>query len=246
MLNFDMLSLQDGNGFITSDGIKFRHPKITDISKLTEDIYIWWMFSWVRNKYDLIHQLWINNVDFENITNDEIIIGAVESNPKLFIDILMYFTNIIGAELKYNQEYEMNLIYYNTKENLSLRPILPNIMDEIALFIRTIHEFKNSERRIFASQSDKKRILDNEVEDLKFNEKFNRNKLGYVSTMRRALVIYNKRTWEYTSSLFIYQLITEFNGINKLEDSNRLYNGIYSGTVNYDKINKKMLDWINN
>jgi len=241
----DTLALQDGDDFKTSDGIIFRHPKVSDVKFMGEQTYIWWMFSWLYNQHDLMHQLWFSGVDYETITKDEIFISTVKNNQDVFFSIFKYFTNVTGLTMKYNEEYEMELLYFNTNEDLTLRCITPFVMDEISSFIKKIHNFKNSIPRKFGSNADKGKILEYEIEEMKRDMKNDINNLGYISGMKQALVIYNARTWEYVSNLYIYQLVSEVNGINKLEESKRLYQGIYAGTVDYSKIDKKLLNWVN-
>lgn len=245
-MKLNLLSLQDGEDFITSNGIVFRHPTVSDVKAIGENLYLWWMFSWLYTPSDLMHQLWISGIDYEKITKDELFLMSIKSDFQLFVFLLKYFTDIVGAELTYNEEYEMELIYFNTKEDLELRCLYPNVMDEISYFIKTIHYYKNSIPRSFATYEDKKKILDYEIEELNFySRKKEEFELGYISSMKQALVVYNARTWEYVSSLYIYQLVSEMSGINKLEESRRLYQGIYAGTIDYSKLDKKLLNWIN-
>lgn len=244
-MEINFLSLQDGDDFSTFNGIIFRQPTVSDVKFLGESLYFWWMNSWCNTPYDLIHDLWKQGIDFEKITKEELFIDNVKNNHKIFMNIFSFFTNVIWYGIKYDIEYEMDTLYVKIKDKDEEFPICPKTIYEISTYIKTIHYRKDSVYRKFATESDKKKILEYEIEEREFDKETNKKNIGYIASIKKALVVYGHKSWEYVSNLYIYQLFSEMDGISRLEDARNTYSGIYSRMIDYKKIDKKILDWIN-
>ena len=243
----NILSIQDGEPFITSNGIIFRQPTIEDIKFMGESIYLTWVYTWLNEPRDVIHELWVKGIDDSKITKDELFIDFVKSNKVFFINVLAHFTNINNANIEYIDEFELECIVFTIEDSDEIKILEPTVFDEICEFLEVIHFHKHKTRRYFKSEADRKYILDYEIEEKRRSVKSNMDKRQtYMSSLKQSLVIYNARDWEYVKNLTVYQLFAEAYGINRLEESKRLYQGVYAGTVDFNKVDKKGLDWINN
>jgi len=242
-MKLNILSLQDGDDIILSNGLVLRQPTVNDVKILGEDIYLWWVFTWVNKPSDIMHGLWKAGVDYEQLTRDDLFSATIKNSEQSFVEIAKIFFKDTNFFVQYDSEYEMYLLHYNTMYDLTVRRLEPHECDEIALVFEKIHRYKHQPIRKFSTQGDKKKILDYEIEEAEFYYK--KTDFSLISSTKQSVVVLNSRSWEYVSNLTVYQLLSESYGSIKFEQTKLLKQGIYSGNVDYKKINKDELEWNN-
>lgn len=237
------IDLQYGDSLVFKNGLTFRQPLVMDIKTLGEDCYFWFMSLFMKNQYDMIHQLYEVGIDYESITKDELFKMLVGENIKLFCTLFEYFTNAKDVMYVFIDEYEQETICYKLDENPQYFAVDFDIFDSICKYITDIHFFKHSKIRKFSDDETKKEILKYEIEEMKF---FNKNKENEgFSNIISSLVRVNHRTWEYVFGLTVYRLYDELYRAVKDKEVQQLISGVYTGNIDGKKL-KSELDWTGN
>ncbi len=234
------LELLAGKDFATSNGILFKHPKMSDLQKYdSNDIYGFTNLFCLQPQ-DIMVELWSRGVDYETLTNFELFL-LLYTNKKTVYDVLfMDFANIYSVEVYKDANTDI-LILKDSDDGIA--GLIDNkIYEELSWFYKKITCFENKKTEKFASQKTKEMILNMEVDSLEEDEK---NQKDYLAILLSALVWGNTSgyTWDNVWNLNFYQFNMGIRHIDKIKRTGHILTGIYTGNIDAKKISQKELDW---
>lgn len=234
------LDIQFGDSLKFENGLIFRQPLVSDVKKLGETVYYWFMHCWMRKPQDMLHHLFSIGKSCDEVGTDEIFEMSIKQNESTFLSILCTFTNFECCGYDYFSQYEGNCIFGKLDDGKDVL-ISPNDFDIICEFIRNVHFFKHAEMRVFSDDATKKKILEYEIEEMNFNRTDDSN-FSFVS-MVSSVITGNQRTWDYVYSLTINKFYDEYFRIVRRGRVDALLQGVYSGNIDSKKISQNELDW---
>ena len=237
------LSLQYGDDLVFNNGFIFRQPKVIDIKELGEELYFWFMMTWCREPHDMIHQLHMMGLDFNEVTKDEVFDLFVKNDTELFLFVFKYFTNVSEVYYEYFDELESNRIC-GKLENGEAFIIDYDTFDIISNFIKDVHFYKSQKKRKFSDTETMKKIIELELEEMRYFNKTSEDN-GF-SNITSSVVTGNHRTFEYVFNLSVYRLYDELYRISKRENVDKILTGIYTGNVDGKKMKQSDLNWTSN
>ena len=248
MRDIDELKLYRGDNYVLPNGIEIKCPTLGEICDYGESKYLSMISMFTATNIDRCAQLDDMGIDYTKITNFQMFTmfammlsngserskGKIDTSP-LFGDL--DFSSFIPVE----RGKELLLINSNEVEFSS------DIFDEMAVYIRKMHGMPQPQYTNVKDSFAKKQLIIDARNDARYQEKLRAFKgvhsvyLPYIS----ALVNHPnfKYGWDEVWNMKVYAFFDSLKRISIIDNANHLYQGLYSGCVEYSKI-KNELDWL--
>lgn len=234
----DELLIYKGEDYVINDYIRIRHPDLDEISEYGERAYFSLVSSLTATPADLMYQLHKEGIDFEEITEFELFCRMYPMFTKEDTAILLGELDIASMELCVNTTND-EVVLASADRSVVIDRNIHRLMTD---YLRKMHGFSKNERR--AGNAATKRIM---LEDAE--EEYMRNKRKKYTSMLQPLmssIVGSDLTNETYESLWRMRVNVFMDLIartQKVLNHHYLMQGIYSGNVDFKKINKKDLMW---
>lgn len=233
------LQILHGDDFITSNGIRIKHPKLGDLIEYSSGEVYAFTRLFCLQPHDIMIDLWKNGIDFETLTDYDLFILLYLSNSELHNKMFSVFTGI--KRFEYVEAEEQKWLLAIGEDGNPLNYIDKSVYEEISIYFKKITLFQNSEKPKYSSNKTKAKILDLEVESLDDEKETEDLMPMYIS----ALVWGNTcgYNWKNIWELNFFQFNSGLRHLDKIKHTQALWGGYYAGTIEMKKIPKKDLDW---
>lgn len=251
MRDIDELKLYRGDDYILPNGIKIKSPTLGEICDYGESNYRSMISIFTATTIDRCAQLDDMGIDYTEITNFQMfaIFASLLFNGKKQNDDddMKLDSSPLFGDLNFYKfrpvEFEGKLILINS-DGIK---ITSDIFEEMATYIRKMHGMSQPQYTQVKNSFAKKQLIIDARNDAKYQEKLHALKgthsiyLPYIS----ALVNHSsfKYNWGNIWDMKVYAFFDSLKRISIIDNANHLYQGIYSGCIEYNKI-KKELDWL--
>ncbi|MGN1341586.1 MAG: hypothetical protein ACI4WS_14965 [Oscillospiraceae bacterium] len=234
----DELQIYRGKDYVVNDFISIRHPTLDEIAEYGEREYLSLVSSLTATPSDLMYQLHLEGIDFTKETD----FGVFCRMYKMFdVDstrILFGALDIASMELCINNENEEIVLSSPDRRII----IDKNIHRIITDYLRKIHGFVKNER-VPGNESTKRIMLEDAEEE--FKRQKNKAFSSVLQPLMSSLVGSDLTSETYDSlwKMKINVFMDTISRTQKVMSHHYLMQGIYSGNVDFKKINKKELVW---
>lgn len=228
------------NSLKISEGLVFHIPTVGEIIEYGERNYYNSAFILSAMPYDLMVQLHDAGIDFTTINDYDLFLSLF---PHQSDDAFsLFLPGIVPSEFIYRRSTVTDEIeLYNPKTDVVInrvaQGIIADLVRDINYFEKHINKPANRDAYEYMIKKARKR--------LKRAER-NKNKLQLEQLI---LAMVNtpefKYNFETVRNLTIYAFNASVRQIVSRINYDHVMNGVYAGTVDYEKINKDSLDWIN-
>lgn len=234
-----MINLLYKNWLDVNDQIKIKIPTVGEVIEHEEEYY-GLVTILTAMPIDFMVQLDELGIDFSKVTDYELFIG-------MFNTIREQDTSLVFGDLDiqkffpYEDEETHDIVLFDEENDIIIDK---RVYQKIALILRTIHHLKKNNKK--PGNEEARRYM---IERAK--AKMNRNKNRAIESQLEPLIISMVNTEQYkydfesTKNLTIYQFNESVRQIIRKVDYEHKMSGIYAGTVDVKKIDKKELDWLN-
>lgn len=248
MRDIDELKLYRGDNYRLPNGVEIKCPTLGEICDYGESEYLSMISVFTATNIDRCAQLEDMGIDYTEITNFQMFtIFAVmlsnhkdEENNKLDASPLfgdLDFSSFISVQC----DNELCMV------NKSGIKFNSDIFEEMTAYIRKMHGMPQPQYTQVKDGFAKKQLIIDARNDAKYQERLRAFKgtrstyLPYIS----ALVNHPnfKYGWDKVWDMKVYAFFDSLKRISIIDNANHLYQGLYSGCIEYSKI-KKELDWL--
>lgn len=248
MRDIDELKLYRGDKYKLPNGVEIKCPTLGEICDYGESEYLSMISVFTATNIDRCAQLEDMGIDYTEITNFQMftIFAMMLSNHKdkennkldtspLFGDL--DFSSFISVEC----DNELCMV---DESGIKFNS---DIFEEMVAYIRKMHGMPQPQYTQVKDGFAKKQLIIDARNDAKYQERLRAFKgtrstyLPYIS----ALVNHPnfKYSWDKVWDMKVYAFFDSLKRISIIDNANHLYQGLYSGCIEYSKI-KKELDWL--
>lgn len=234
----DELQIYRGKDYIVNDYIKIRHPTLDQIQEYGERDYFSLVSMLTATPSDLMYQLHLEGIDYEEISDFNLFCRMYTMFKHEDTEILFGELDIASMELCINNTNGQIVLASADRTQI----IDENIHRIIAEYLRKTHGFVKNEQKA-GNASTKKILLEDAEEEYK-----KRNRKPYTSMLQPLMsaMVGSDLTRESYDSLWNMK-INVFMDLTartqKVLNHRYIMQGIYSGNVDFKKLNKKELEW---
>lgn len=237
----DFLKIYRGEDFYLTDKIHIRQPDINEICNYGEQRYWSTLFAIVSTPFDMIAQLNNIGIDFTTITDFQLFVLLSRG---LHIDeTSIFFGDLDFQKAKVIENKEDNSISLVWRDGRILNQYTYQVM---AKYLRTIHNIPKPKYTKVANEFTKQKMI--EVAQYKFerDKRVKGKQKSILLPLISSLINHPAGKYNHDTvwNLKIYAFFDSIKRIGALENANHLYTGVYSGCVDFEKIDKKELDWM--
>lgn len=247
------LKLLCGEDYILSNNIKIKHPKISDLKNMGDRDYFSFVYLFCTQTHEMMVQLHDAGIDYEEISDYDLFFLMYQSNKKKYDEMFYYFMNLIKVDIGIKASNNERVLYgyienkpnKENEKNIIISDFIidKKIFEEISLFFKTIHLYKNKEKPKFANKGVKELYIELEREEMEDSQKGNSN--GF-QTLISSLIWGSSNGTNYNNvwNLYMYQFQDGISRLNKIREYENVMNGIYNGTIEQKKINLEKINWL--
>lgn len=238
MNNNDLLKIYRGGDYSVTDYIKIKQPTIGQIADYGEKEYFSMISSFIMTPFDVIAQLDKIGIDFTTITSYQLFCLTVNGLKKESTSIL--FGDVDFSKYKVSEDNGNIVLKY---ENSIISEPVYNLLSNR---IRKMHNLSDPKYQRVGNELTKQKMIEYAYDDLRATsrKKYKSRLLSLVS----SLVNHPDFKYGYFEiwNMPIFAFYDSIKRINVIENTRNLYQGVYAGTVDASKINKKEFDWMRN
>lgn len=245
----DELRLYRGADFLLSDGITIRSPSLGDICDYGEKDYRSMIAMFTATTIDRCAQLDDMNIDYTQISNFEMFtMFARLLTPDLVTDGDMESipTRIIFGDLDFSSFRAMQVNDRFCLINRDGVIIDENVFEAMATYIRKMHGMSEPLYKTVKNEFAKQQLILDARNDADFQRKMIalKGEHSQYQPLISALVNHPsfKYDWHTVWDISVYAFFDSLKRISIIDNANHLYQGLYSGCIEYNKI-KNDLDW---
>ena len=271
---FNVAFLQSGRELAINDKVKVRHPIMEDIYNLgnkgdCENIYWNYVSLMLSDPYDNMVLLDDFGIDYEKFTAFDVFVlkwkliasgvfdgneGDEQSNAEHLLNGVKTALCFFLGEHEFDVIQLPNtdifcLVDLNTKNSFGFYDyyITLDMFTMIYKFIFAINKLDKSDRINPATEHDKKMLIamTRDEQKTRVREKDKDKNIDYLGNAVNALCSGATGVDYITARKYnVYQVLSSYKtSINRIH-CDHLLNGVYFGTVDVNKVNKKDLNWI--
>lgn len=246
--DIDELKLYRGDDYVLPNGVKIQCPTLGQICDYGESKYLSMLSIFTSTTIDRCAQLDDMGIDYTQITNFQMFAIIFSHMLTTHPDENQIDTSLLLGDLNFAEfvvaENEKGLCLVNPKTEILFDS---DVFEEMTSYIRKMHGIPQP---LYTNVKDgfaKKQLIIDARNDADFQRKLHAIKgehsqyLPYIS----ALVNHPnfKYGWDDVWNMKVYAFFDSLKRISIIDNANHLYQGLYSGCIEYNKI-KKDLDWL--
>ncbi len=246
--DIDELKLYRGDDYELPNGIKIKCPTLGEICDYGESEYLSMISIFTATNIDRCAQLDDMGIDYTQITNFQMftVFASMltnhkeENNNKIDTSPLfgyLDFSSFISVEC------DGKLCMIN---NAGIK-FTEDVFEEMTAYIRKMHGIPKPQYTTVKNEFAKNQLILDARNDAEYHRRL-REIRGEHSTYQpyiSALVNHPnfKYSWDDVWSMKVYAFFDSLKRISIIDNANHLYQGLYSGCVEYNKV-KKDLNWL--
>lgn len=241
----DELKIYRGDDYYITDKIFIRQPKITEICDFGEEKYLRMVSQLVSVPQNSIYMLSEAGIDFTKITDFQLFTTLCRAFKYEETKFIIPDLDFEGSRIAMVNKVTSKGTVLDTKEPAVIfksgAVLNEKSYKKMASYIRKINRIQRPWFLTIGNESTKKRMIQSaklEYETQLQNKGAFKSRflplISALSVMGFRNEVWNMKLYEFFETLERSQL---------KEQTSHLYDGIYSGCLNYDKI-KKDLDWM--
>lgn len=221
-----------------NDSIKIVIPTVGEIIE-DEDNYYGIVSTLTAMPIDSMLILDKCGIDFTQINEYELFLLLFDSLKELDTHLIFGDLDLTKFETSVNSQ-NGNVVLYDADDDIVIDRAIHN---KIAMTLREIHHLEKNNKKP-ANEEAKKYMIERAKKKAMRNK--NRNAMSSLEQLIIAMVNTSeyKYNFEETKNLSIYQFNKSVEQIKRKIDYDNLMHGVYSGTVDTDKLSQKELNWI--
>lgn len=238
MTENDELQVYRGKNYVITDGIEVRHPTLDEIQEYGEREYYSLISSLTATPTDLMYQLHCEGIDFEEITDYELFCKMYHIFSKDRTWILLGDLDIASMDLCINNKND-EIVLANADRTIIIDRHIHKLLAD---YLRKVHGFKKNERK--AGNAQTKRIM---IEDAA--EEYRKQKDKHYKSILQPLMsslVGSDLTHENYNGLWEMKINVFMDMVGrsqKVMNHRNVMQGIYTGNIDFKKINKDELIW---
>ena len=250
MYNIDELRLYRGADFLLPNGVNIHCPTMGQICDYGEKDYLGMVSIFTATTIDRCAQLDDMGIDYTQISNFEMFVlfvslltpDRIESEKFRTISTRILFGDLDFSKFKIIEK-EGKLCLIN-RHGVLLDEENFNIM---ASYIRKMHGIPEPLYTNVKNEFAKRQLILDARNDADFQAKLKAFKGEHSQYQPYISALVNhpnfKYNWHTVWDVSVYAFFDSLKRISVIDNANHLYQGLYSGCVDYNKI-KKELDWL--
>lgn len=248
MHKIDELKLYRGDDYILPNGVKIKCPTLGEVCDYGESDYLNMVSTFTATTIDRCAQLDDMKIDYTTITNFQMftIFAQILSNHKDG-EKSCFDTSPLFGELDFSSFVCVNNNGRLNMVNADGIVFDEEIFEEMTAFIRKAHNIPPPLYTHVKDNFAKKQLITDARNDAEFQKRLRqiRGEHSIYQPYISALVNHPnfKYRWDDVWGMTVYAFFDSLKRISIIENANRLYQGLYSGCIEYAKI-KKDLDWL--
>ena len=250
MREIDELKLYRGNDYELPNGVKIKCPTLGEICDYGESDYLSMISIFTATNIDRCAQLDDMGIDYTEISNFQMFMmfagmlspGKVErdgfdsvSTRILFGDLDFSKFRIVDIEGKVCLINSNNIIFDN------------DTFEIMASYIRKMHGIPEPQYTHVKNEFAKRQLILDARNDADFQAKMKMFKGEHSQYQSYISALVNhpnfKYNWHSVWDVSVYAFFDSLKRISIIDNANHLYQGLYSGCIEYSKVNHD-LDWL--
>jgi hypothetical protein len=235
-LEVDELMLYFGDDYIINDKIKIHQPLVGEIINCERD-YFSMVHSITAIPSDLKSQLFDMGLDWCNVEDFELFAMLVQTLTPDRTSIL--FGDLDLSKLKPFKHPQNDDIVLADKENGIL--IDKMIYQRIVNYLRKLHNITPKVEKT-KSKTVKKWLIEEDRNKIKAAQ--NKPFKSYLLPLISSVKVKQGYTKDYVRNMGLYELFDDIARLQIIHNADRLLSGVYAGTIDIKKIDKKELNWM--
>lgn len=235
-LEVDELMLYFGDDYVINDKIKIHQPLVGEIINCERD-YFSMVHSITAIPSDLKSQLFDMGLDWCNIEDFELFAMLVQTLTPDRTSIL--FGDLDLSKLKPFRHPHNDDIVLADKENGIL--IDKMIYQRIVNYLRKLHNITPKVEKT-KSKTVKKWLIEEDRNRIKAAQ--NKPFKSYLLPLISSVKVKQGYTKDYVRNMGLYELFDDIARLQIIHNADHLLSGVYAGTIDIKKIDKKELNWM--
>lgn len=239
MIDFDVdsLFLYFGDDYVINDKIKLSQPTIGTVVDYGEASYFSMVHTLTAIPSDLKSQLWDMGLDWCNVEDFELFLMLSQTMTPDKTGII--FGDLDFSKMRPFRNNQNGEIVLADKESGVIIDKL--IYMRMMTFLRKLHNITPKPEK--AKGKIAKRAM---IDEDRRNHELNKNKpfKSYLLPLISAVKVKQGYTKDYVRNMGLFEFFDDLGRLQVVSNSENLMHGIYSGTVDVKKIDKKELNWL--
>lgn len=235
-LEVDELMLYFGDDYVINDKIKIHQPLVGEIINCEKD-YFSMVHSITAIPSDLKSQLFDMGLDWCNIEDFELFAMLVQTLTPDRTSIL--FGDLDLSKLKPFRHPQNDDIVLADKESGIL--IDKMIYQRIVNYLRKLHNITPKVEKT-KSKTVKKWLIEEDRNRIKAAQ--NKPFKSYLLPLVSSVKVRQGYTRDYVRNMGLYELFDDIARLQIIHNADHLLSGVYAGTIDMKKIDKKELNWM--
>lgn len=235
-LEVDELMLYFGDDYIINDKIKIHQPLVGEIINCEKD-YFSMVHSITAIPSDLKSQLFDMGLDWCNVEDFELFAMLVQTLTPDRTSIL--FGDLDLSKLKPFRHPQNDDIVLADKESGIL--IDKMIYQRIVNYLRKLHNITPKVEKT-KSKTVKKWLIEEDRNRIKAAQ--NKPFKSYLLPLISSVKVKQGYTKDYVRNMGLYELFDDIARLQIIHNADHLLSGVYAGTIDIKKIDKKELNWM--
>lgn len=249
MRRIDELQLYRGKDYCLDNGIIIRCPKLGEVCDYGEKEYLGMISTFTATAIDRCAMLDDMNIDYTTINDFQLFTLFTDGITPDKNDTLNITTRILFGDLDFSKFKPVN----DNGELCLINPqgikLNKDTFYEMAAYIRQMHGIPQPMYTKVTDAFAKKQLITDARNDAEFQRKLIAIKgehsqfQPYISALVNHP--YFKYNWHTVWDISIHAFFDSLKRISIIQNADHLYQGLYSGCIEYSKV-KKDLDWLRN
>lgn len=236
-LEIDELKLYIGDDYVINDKISIKQPTLRQVVEFGEKEFFSMVHTIVAIPSDMKSQLWDNGLDWNELEDFELfMLLAPGLTPNL--------TSILFGDLDFSK-----FVPIKNKQNgdVVLVDVENEIMIDKMIYMRIVSylckTFGIKQKVEKAANKMTKRVLIDE-DRAKIAQNKNKPFKSYLLPLISSVKVKQGYTKDYVLNMGYYEFFDDVARLQIINNADHLLNGVYAGTIDSKKINKKELNWM--
>lgn len=239
MIDFevDSLLLYFGDDYIINDKIRIKQPTIGQLINYGEAAYFSMVHSLTAIPSDLKSQLWDMGLDWNEVEDFDLFVMLSQTMTPDKTGIL--FGDLDFSKMRPYRNPQNDEVVLADKETGVVIDKL--IYTRITNYLCKLHNITPKVEK--AANKITKKVLIDEDRQKRTNVQ-NKPFKSYLLPMISSIKVKQGYTKDYVRNMGLYEFFDDISRAQIIDNSDHLLNGVYSGTIDMTKIDKKELNWM--
>lgn len=238
LTNYD---LNRGYGLRTSKGVLVKHIKLDDLDEFGEVAYRQMIMLFCAKPFDLVTSLYKSGIDYAKLNQYQLFNGLFNAYYDVdeIKNLINYMFNcekllqgIVGEEVVYVEGDSSRII------------INEQTFYEISSFLKSISRYENNKEEKFVNDLFKEMYIEDLIEQQEMALEDGDINDSYFSKLITLVVLESSYKYNDIGELYMHQFYDLAMTSKKREDYNNIMGGIYSGSVDSNKIDMNKYNYL--